>query len=229
MRIGAAHCRAPIAGPYDRGLMRGTNFSTSIDLSSLAIAISSTTTDRRQYSRQRKPALKEAEMGLCNVCGCFAIGTTTCNLCAIGKTPVNKSVEELAKTVGDRHRIPDPNLFPDLWVEVLIQKRVVDLFRSLPGLSGHWEQIQASVNSTARSLHFWDGGKTTNTGRDRYARLAIAIINVADDAPFDFPMMQLRFNHHDVGYLKISKSSTKLVVHSKPSGSIKLRPGISTG
>lgn len=164
-------------------------------------------------------------MGTCNVCGCFALGSTTCNLCALGKTPANRTVDELAKTVGDRHRLPDPKLFPDLWVDYLIQTRVVDLFKTLSGLPGHWMQIQAAVNSARQSIHFYEKGTTTSLGRDKFTRLAISIINVADDSGFDFPTQELRFNN-DMGHLRILKSRGRLVVQSKPTGSIKLRSGI---
>lgn len=163
-------------------------------------------------------------MPSCNVCGNFALGTTTCNLCALGKTP-NTPTKKLAKMAGDRHRIPDPKLFPDMWLEVLIQTRVVELFKTLPGLRGHWEQVQALVNSAKGSMHFYDNYQTTDLGKEKFGDLAVAIINVAADAGFDFPVQELRFTH-DLAYLRLSKTKVQLKVHSKPLGSIRLKDGI---
>ena len=123
----------------------------------------------------------------------------------------------------DRHAPTMPATNAALWARGLTTTRVADLFRTLPGLAGHWIQIQGAVN--AGNNHFFaqtqlgqganDGGKTSDEGKQLIKWIADSIIAAAEKAPFDFPLKQLNFTR-DTGWLKISKTNGRLLVSSRP-------------
>jgi hypothetical protein len=153
-------------------------------------------------------------MANCNVCGQFALGTTMCVLCAIGKAPVAEP-KQLARLAGDRHRIPDAGLYPYLWLEVLLLTRVSELFKTAAGLAGHWRQIQAQVNSTRHLTSFYASYRSTELAREIHGKLSAGIINSADDAKFDFRQMKIVFNS-DIDRLRISRVGGRLEVYAAP-------------
>jgi hypothetical protein len=100
---------------------------------------------------------------------------------------------------------------------------VADLFRTLPGLPGHWLQLQGAVNAGNRyffnTTQFGggrnDGGKTSEEGKELITWIANAVIAAAEAATFDFPMQQLQFTR-DTGWLKLSRLGGRVIVHSRP-------------
>lgn len=123
----------------------------------------------------------------------------------------------------DRHAPTMPNTNAAVWARGLTTTRVADLFKTLPGLPGHWAQIQGLVN--AGNAHFYtttqygqgynNGGRTSDEGKQLIKWIADAIISAANDADFDFPLQQLRFTS-DVGWLKIQKVNGIVLIRSKP-------------
>ena len=128
-----------------------------------------------------------------------------------------------AAKAGDRHAPTMPNHNADLWVRELTSNRVSDLFRTLGGLPGHWQQIQGVVN--AGNNHFFrttqygggfnDGGRTSEHGKILIKWISDAIISAAKAANFDFQLMQLSFTQ-DTAWLKIRRVSGKVIVVSSP-------------
>jgi len=153
-------------------------------------------------------------MGNCTICGGIALTGKTCVMCSMGRFP-DETPKEIAKARGDRHNIASPGIYPEVWLEVLVRERVSDLFRTLPGLAGHWQQIQSEVNSTRKTAFFFDGGKTTDLGRRIYKAVGASIVNAADDAKFDFPEQVMVFNA-DIGQLRLSRSGGYLNLKSRP-------------
>lgn len=123
----------------------------------------------------------------------------------------------------DRHNPTMPANAAGLWARGLTTTRVADLFRTLPGLPGHWIQLQQAVN--AGNNHFYsvtnhgggfnDGGRTSAEGRLLIAWIANAVISAAEAATFDFPTQQLQFTR-DTGWLKISRQGGRVIVSSRP-------------
>jgi hypothetical protein len=123
----------------------------------------------------------------------------------------------------DRHLPTMPSTDAALWARSLTTTRVADLFLTLKGLPGHWMQIQLSIN--AGNKYFFqttqfgqgrnDGGRTTEEGKQLIKWIADAIIGAAEDAPFDFPLMQMKFTD-DLRWLKILKKNGRLVIASRP-------------
>lgn len=123
----------------------------------------------------------------------------------------------------DRHNPTMPNTAAGLWARGLTTTRVADLFRTLPGLPGHWIQLQAAVN--AGNNHFFatthfgggfnDGGKTSEEGKQLITWIANAVIKAAEAARFDFPLQQLSFTR-DMGWLKLMRVNGRVMVVSRP-------------
>ena len=95
---------------------------------------------------------------------------------------------------GDRHAPTSVSDDFGLWARELSMLRISDLFKTLPGLAGHWAQIQGQVNAgnhyffqtTSSGGGFNDGGKTSTDGRDVIAYLADAIVGAALEAGLTF-------------------------------------------
>jgi hypothetical protein len=123
----------------------------------------------------------------------------------------------------DRHNPTMPPNDPLLWARGLTTTRVADLFRTLPGLPGHWLQLQGAVNAGNNFFYTTtnfggglnDGGRTSEQGKHLINWIALAVIAAAKAATFDFPMQQLQFTK-DTGWLKLSRVNGKVIVHSSP-------------
>lgn len=128
-----------------------------------------------------------------------------------------------AGVAGDRHTPTAVAVSPGVWARELSTLRISDLFRTLPGLPGHWAQVQAQVNAgnhyffqtTITGPGFNDGGKTSDEGKGIIAFLADAIVGAADAAAFDFPVMQMKFTS-DSAFLKIARVNGRLDIKSSP-------------
>lgn len=128
-----------------------------------------------------------------------------------------------AAIAENRHNPTMPANAAELWARGLTTTRVADLFRTLPGLPGHWIQFQGAVN--AGNNHFFtttnfgggrnDGGRTSEEGKTLITWIANAVIAAAEAATFDFPMQQLQFTR-DTGWLKLSRVNGRVIVHSRP-------------
>ena len=153
-------------------------------------------------------------MSNCTICGGITLSGKTCVLCSYGRFP-DETPKDAAKARGVRHNPPLPGIYPELWLEVLSRERISDLFRTLPGLAGHWTTVQNEINSTHKAAFFVLNGATTQLGRTIYRAIANAIINAADDAGFDFPLQTLVFAP-DVARLKIHRTNGHLEVESRP-------------
>ena len=102
-----------------------------------------------------------------------------------------------------------------LWARSLTTQRVADLFRTLPGLPGHWMQLQMQVN--AGNHHFCGGQtghQTTEEGKVLIRWIADAVIKAAE-RQFDFNLQQLRFTA-DMGWLKLHRVGGRVLVLSRP-------------
>jgi len=124
------------------------------------------------------------------------------------KGPIKKAAIE-----ADRHHPADPTTDPALWARELTTKRVPDLFKTLPGLSGHVKQIQDLINRANK--HFVTRTGTTSVGKELYRYIAHAVVMSASDAKFDFPRITLTFPF-DMAHLKLSRESGRVIVHSQP-------------
>ena len=114
-----------------------------------------------------------------------------------------------------------------LWARGLTTTRVADLFRTLPGLRGHWAQLQNAVN--AGNNHFYsdpshvvpgygrvfEGGYTSPEGKELCRWIADAVISAAEQATFDFPLEQLEFTR-DMGWLKLYRQNGQVILLSRP-------------
>ncbi len=124
---------------------------------------------------------------------------------------------------GDRHNPTMPNNDASRWARELTTNRVADLFRTFPGLAGHWIQLQGAINAGNNHFYatanlgggFTDGGKTSEEGKQLIKWIANAVISAAEAATFDFPMQMLQFTR-DTGWLKISRAGGRVTVHSRP-------------
>ncbi|MBR7965357.1 MULTISPECIES: peptide ABC transporter ATPase [Burkholderia] len=118
--------------------------------------------------------------------------------------------------VADRHNLERPDGDSALWARSLTTQRVADLFRTLPGLPGHWMQLQMQVNAGNR--HFCGGQtghQTTEEGKVLIRWIADAVIKAAERATFDFNLQQLRFTD-DMGWLKLHRVGGRVLVLSRP-------------
>ena len=82
---------------------------------------------------------------------------------------------------ADRHNLERPDGDSALWARSLTTQRVADLFRTLPGLPGHWMQLQMQVN--AGNHHFCGGQtghQTTEEGKVLIRWIADAVIKAAE-------------------------------------------------
>ena len=132
---------------------------------------------------------------------------------------------------ADRHAPTMPNDEAGSWARELTTTRVSVLFRTLPGLDGHWTQIQGLVN--AGNSYFFtktyftdnisnDGGATSEEGKELIKWIANAVISAAEASPFDFPLKQLEFTR-DLAWLKIQKTGGRLIIWSSPTGTAAYR------
>jgi hypothetical protein len=121
--------------------------------------------------------------------------------------------QKAAGKSADRHNIAAPAADRNAWARGLTTKRVADLFKTLPGLDGHWTQLQNEVNRGNNNFVGADG-KTDADGKKIIKFISDAVIKAADDADFDFPMQQLKFTK-DMGWLKILREGGKLKVKSR--------------
>jgi hypothetical protein len=123
----------------------------------------------------------------------------------------------------DRHNPTMPAVSAELWARGLTTTRVADLFRTEPGLGGHWVQLQGAVNAgnnhffvvTQFGLGFHNGGRTSDLGKTLITWISDAVIAAAEVATFDFTMLQLRFTS-DMGWLKLSRENGRVIVTSRP-------------
>lgn len=118
---------------------------------------------------------------------------------------------------ADRHNLVRPDVNGALWARGLTTKRVADLFRTLPGLPGHWMQLQNEVNAGNRYFYggIQNGSVTTDEGKALIRWIADAVVSAAEKASFDFPLQQLRFTA-DMGWLKLQRVSGRVMVFSRP-------------
>lgn len=117
---------------------------------------------------------------------------------------------------ADRHNLARPNVNGALWARGLTTQRVADLFRTLPGLPGHWMQLQNEVNAGNRYFYgVQNGHQTTDEGKALIRWIADAVVGAAQKAGFDFPLQQLRFTA-DTGWLKLQRVSGRVMVLSRP-------------
>ncbi len=114
---------------------------------------------------------------------------------------------------ADRHAPVRPDADAALWARTLTTKRVSELFKTLPGLDGHWKQVQAEVN--AGNKYFTENSKTTEEGKKLIKFIGDAVVKAAESAKFDFPAQQLKFTN-DTGWLKIERAAGKVNVKSRP-------------
>ncbi len=135
-----------------------------------------------------------------------------------------KAAVKHAAIAADRHNMNvHPDEDPAIWARTLTTGRVADLFLTLPGLNGHWMELQLAIN--AGNNHFFrrtdfenginDGGKTSEEGKQLITWISDAVIAAAKKATFDFPEHQLRFTN-DMGWLKISRVRGNVIVKSTP-------------
>jgi hypothetical protein len=117
---------------------------------------------------------------------------------------------------ADRHNLARPATNGALWARGLTTQRVADLFRTLPGLAGHWMQLQNEVNAGNRYFYgVQNGHQTTDEGKELIRWIADAVVSAAQKASFDFPLQQLRFTA-DTGWLKLQRVSGRVMVMSRP-------------
>lgn len=91
----------------------------------------------------------------------------------MSKIPGLKGQTKHDAIAENRHHPTMPANAAGLWARGLTTTRVADLFRTLPGLPGHWIELQGAVN--AGNNHFYtvtdfgggfnDGGQTSQEGR----------------------------------------------------------------
>jgi hypothetical protein len=119
----------------------------------------------------------------------------------------------------DRHHISDPYANPAQWAGSVIKTRVSDLFRTLPGLPGHAQQIQqevqrvVSARNVATSMDGMDGtGVMTLLGA--VESIKSAIVSAAKAAEFDFPKFSMDFGFGATMYLE--KRGGRLYRDGKP-------------
>lgn len=62
---------------------------------------------------------------------------------------------------ADCHNLARPAASGALWTRGLTTQRVADLFRTLPGLPGHWMQLQNEVNAGSRYFYGVQNGSVT--------------------------------------------------------------------
>ncbi|AFQ51766.1 hypothetical protein [Burkholderia cepacia] len=117
---------------------------------------------------------------------------------------------------ADRHNLARPAVNGALWARGLTTQRVADLFRTLPGLPGHWMQLQNEVNAGNRYFYgIQHGHQTTDEGKELIRWIADAVVSAAQKAGFDFPLQQLKFTA-DTGWLKLQRVSGRVMVLSRP-------------
>ena len=141
----------------------------------------------------------------------------------MGKPDALKGQVKHDARAGDRHNPTMPNHNAWVWARELTTNRVADLFSTLGGLPGHWEQLQNAIN--AGNNHFYavtqhgggysDGGKTSEEGKKLITFISEAVIAAARNAKFDFPLHTLKFTN-DMAWLKISRANGGVHTTSKP-------------
>ena len=121
--------------------------------------------------------------------------------------------EKQAAKEADRHNITGPAADGPKWARSLTTTRVADLFKTLPGLPGHWTELQGEINRGNK--HFVVGSKTTDAGKTLIKFIADAVVKAAENAKFDFPLQQLKFTG-DMSWLKLERKNGKVSVKSQP-------------
>ncbi|MDR8728529.1 hypothetical protein FEQ05_02866 [Burkholderia pseudomultivorans] len=136
--------------------------------------------------------------------------------CVMTKPDVLKGDIKSQAQEADRHNLARPAVNGALWARGLTTQRVADLFRTLPGLPGHWMQLQNEVNAGNRYFYgVQNGHQTTEEGKALIRWIADAVVSAAGQAGFDFPLQQLRFTA-DTGWLKLYRVGGRVLVLSRP-------------
>lgn len=130
----------------------------------------------------------------------------------VSKTPELKDNKTEAKE-ADRHAIAAPSVDRAKWARSLTTQRVSDLFKTLPGLDGHWTQLQGEVNRG--NNNFVVNSKTDDEGKKLIKFIGDAVVAAAKAAKFDFPQHDLKFTN-DMGWLKISRANGQVIIKSRP-------------
>lgn len=130
------------------------------------------------------------------------------------RTPELRNEKHEAKK-ADRHNIISPAEEADRarWARTITTLRVSDLFKTLNGLNGHWMQIQNEINRG--NSRFVVRGVTGEEDKNYVRFISDAVVSAANDAGFDFPLMQLKFAS-DMGWLKIDRVNGRVTVWSRP-------------
>lgn len=121
---------------------------------------------------------------------------------------------ERHQPIDNRHNITAPSEDLNRWLETIKRARANDLFRTLGGLNGHFQQIQQEVDRVKNTARETNDATSYNSYVNAIKTVRHSLISSARNANFDFERIELEL-YPLASNLSLERHNGRLYVDGK--------------